>query len=567
MSRTIQVDPSRPGCYVNISEAIDEAPDGAVIRIAAGNYPESLRIEGKSLTLEGEPPAADAGDDQRPAPTTQLTGDGGWAPTIEAHQVGLVIRDLSVTAQDADAIKITGGSLTVERSVLAAASGNALRVVDGATITAKGIVVESSQVGIVIEDADGEITDSTVRQVYDDGVVIRLGAAPVLRNSKIENAGGRGIYVYESARPTIEGCEVVGSRDIGISVAQGANPTISLCKVSGAGSSGIKFDSGTGGALRNCSTERCGSPEIDIADDAQVERIDGNAKAAGLGAVEAPKGDPEKVETLLAELDQMVGLEGVKAEVRSIIDEIQVNEWRRAAGLSTGGMSNHLIFAGAPGTGKTTVGRIYGQLLAALGVLPGGPLREVSRRDLVGQYIGHTAEKTAAVFDEAKGGVVFLDEAYTLTRQAGGGSNDFGQEAVDMIVKLMEDMRKEIAVIAAGYTAEMRDFLDANPGLASRFVKTIEFENYDADDLTKIITNMITSNDYQLGEGAADLLHDYFTRLPRDENFGNARDARKLFEKLRKVQSGRLRQLSARPELSELITITADDVQVATSTP
>lgn len=565
MSRTIEVDPSKPGAYVNLREAVEEAPDGATIRIAAGEYAESLSLEDRELTLEGPPLAEPSDELPKPVLGARIVGDGGWAPTIDQRGGKLTLRHLAVTARDADAVKVVDGELTIESSSLIAQAGCGLRASDGSRISATDVTVEQSQVGVMFEDAEGELTDSVIKQIGDDAIVIRLGASPTIRNTKIEGAGSRGIYVYESAKPTIEGCEVSGSRDEGISIAQGAAPTLSLSKVIGAGSSGIRFASGTAGAMRNCSAERCGSPEIDIADDADVERSDTNSKAAGLGSIEAPKGDPQKVESLLAELDEMVGLDGVKAEVRSIIDEIQVNEWRRAAGLSTGGMSNHLIFAGAPGTGKTTVGRIYGQLLAALGVLPGGPLREVSRRDLVGQYIGHTAEKTAAVFDEAKGGVVFLDEAYTLTRQAGGGSNDFGQEAVDMIVKLMEDMRKEIAVIAAGYTAEMRDFLDANPGLASRFVKTIEFENYDADDLTKIITGMVTSNDYQLGDGATELLHEHFTRLPRDENFGNARDARKLFEKLRKVQSGRLRQLSGRPEISELITITSEDVQVATS--
>jgi SpoVK/Ycf46/Vps4 family AAA+-type ATPase len=301
-----------------------------------------------------------------------------------------------------------------------------------------------------------------------------------------------------------------------------------------------------------------------VAEGAEVEVVEAPAAATvGVGSSPSAKGDPERVEELMAELDAMVGLAGVKAEVRSIIDEIQVNEWRRAAGLAVGGASHHLVFAGAPGTGKTTVGRIYGQLLAALGALPGGPLKEVSRRDLVGQYIGHTAEKTAAVFDEAAGGVVFLDEAYTLTRQAGGGGNDFGQEAVDMIVKLMEDRRDTLAVIAAGYTAEMVQFLDANPGLASRFVKTVEFENYDADELTLITTRMVTAGDYLLEDTATPLLREHFASVQRGDDFGNAREARKLFEKLRKVQSQRLRQLGERPTLTQLQTITADDVRAA----
>jgi SpoVK/Ycf46/Vps4 family AAA+-type ATPase len=259
----------------------------------------------------------------------------------------------------------------------------------------------------------------------------------------------------------------------------------------------------------------------------------------------------------------MVGLPGVKAEVHAVVDEIQVNEWRRRAGLSVGSVSHHLIFAGAPGTGKTTVARTYGKLLKSLGVLSKGQFREVSRRDLVGQYIGHTAEKTSVVFEESLGGVLFIDEAYTLSRQAGSGG-DFGQEAIDTLVKLMEDHRAEVAVIVAGYTAEMREFLDANPGLASRFSKTIEFENYSPDDLVQIIGRMVTAGDYRIDEAAHPVLRDHFARIADDPNFGNARDARRLFEGVRKVQSQRLRLLGRMPEMAELQTLTVEDVLAVT---
>jgi SpoVK/Ycf46/Vps4 family AAA+-type ATPase len=289
-----------------------------------------------------------------------------------------------------------------------------------------------------------------------------------------------------------------------------------------------------------------------------LSESDGLPKAGVVAAATAQ--DAAEVERLLTELDSMIGLAGVKAEVRALIDEIQVNEWRRSAGLSVGMVSHHLIFTGAPGTGKTTVARIYGQLLKALGVLPNGRFREVSRRDLVGQYIGHTAEKTTSVFEDAMGGVLFIDEAYTLAR-AGGAAADFGQEAIDTLVKLMEDHRDQVAVIVAGYTKEMSDFLDANSGLASRFAKTMEFENYGPDELVRIADRIARNDDYVFAAGLSAALHQHFSLLERDRNFGNAREARKLLEGMRKAQSGRLRAMGRMPSRDDLRTLMLDDLR------
>jgi hypothetical protein len=197
-------------------------------------------------------------------------------------------------------------------------------------------------------------------------------------------------------------------------------------------------------------------------------------------------------------------------------------------------------------------------------VLPDGKFKEVSRRDLVGQYIGHTAEKTSAVIEEAMGGVLFIDEAYTLSRSGGGGA-DFGQEAIDTLVKLMEDRRDELAVIVAGYTGEMHDFLDTNSGLASRFAKTLEFANYSPSQLVLIAARIARGDDYVLEPGLEDALFEWFSGLDRGANFGNAREARKLLEGMRKAQSGRLRRLGGVPSRDDLRTLTVDDLLAATA--
>lgn len=550
MSQTLQVDPERAGAYPTVGEALGDAPSGATVVVAAGTYPESLRIAGKDVVLQ----AAEGAE-------VVLAGSGDYGATLTCRDAAVTVEGLVVVGGETVAVEAEACRLTLRSVTVRAGHGAGIRVSDRSTIALTGCTVVGGTQGLVVEESGGSVEDTTVRGSGDDAVLVRLAADPVLRNLTVEG-GHRGVYAYQGAAPVLEGCEISGTSAAGVLVTQGSSARLTRCHVHHAGGPGIAFDAGTRGEVDGCRTEETAGPGVQVDDGAQVTVTEAAAgAAAGVGAAgSSDQGDPERVDELLAELDAMVGLEGVKAEVRSIIDEIQVNEWRRSAGLAVGGASHHLVFAGAPGTGKTTVGRIYGQLLAALGALPGGPLREVSRRDLVGQYIGHTAEKTAAVFDEAAGGVVFLDEAYTLSRQSGGGGNDFGQEAIDMIVKLMEDRRDTLAVIAAGYTAEMQQFLDANPGLASRFVKTVEFENYGADELTLIITRMISAGDYRLADDAEPLLHQHFATVQRGADFGNAREARKLFEKLRKVQSQRLRGLGSRPGLADLQTLTTEDV-------
>jgi SpoVK/Ycf46/Vps4 family AAA+-type ATPase len=183
---------------------------------------------------------------------------------------------------------------------------------------------------------------------------------------------------------------------------------------------------------------------------------------------------------------------------------------------------------------------------------------------MVGQYIGHTAEKTSTVIEEAMGGVLFIDEAYTLSRAAGGGSGDFGQDAIDTRVKMMEDHRDEIAVIVAGYTHEMTEFLDANSGLASRFAKTLEFENYTPKELLLIVSRIAKNDDYLLGDGLDDALYEWFSQIQMGQNFGNAREARKLLEGMRKAQSGRLRKLGRMPSRDDLRTLELEDLLGAT---
>ena len=352
-----------------------------------------------------------------------LDGGEAFEPIVDCRRGALTLRGVTVRAAQV-AVSGYNARLVLEDCKLAGGYGPALLVADRSELTITGCTISGAQQGMVIEDSTGTVSTTTIDDISDDGVIVRLGAQIVFRDCRIVNCGSRGLYVYQSGRPTLETCEIAGTGAEGVAVAHQSAPVLKRCHVHDTHGVGVSFAATTSGEVEGCKVENTAEPALLIADGAKVKVVEG--AAAGVSASRSPN-DAAKVDGLLAELDAMVGLEGVKAEVRAIIDEIQVNEWRRNAGLNVGAVSHHLIFAGAPGTGKTTVARIYGQLLAALGVLSGGPLREVSRRDLVGQYIGHTAEKTAAVFDETRGGVVFLDEAYTLSRQPAAAATTSGK--------------------------------------------------------------------------------------------------------------------------------------------
>jgi len=261
---------------------------------------------------------------------------------------------------------------------------------------------------------------------------------------------------------------------------------------------------------------------------------------------------------LRAKLDAMVGLDEVKTEINDTINLLATSRRRAASGLPVPSLSRHLIFSGAPGTGKTTVARLYGQILAALGVLATGQLIEVSRGDLVAPYVGQTAQKTREVFERAHGGVLFIDEAYTLA----AGGHDFGREAVDTLIKLMEDQREDVVVIAAGYAAEMAEFLRAFPGIASRFSRTIHFADYSPAEMVTIVEQHADSAAYELAVETRSVLLKHFATMPRDGGFGNGRSARQVLDTMITRHAGRVCRLAS-PSRDDLTLLLPGDLRVA----
>lgn len=271
---------------------------------------------------------------------------------------------------------------------------------------------------------------------------------------------------------------------------------------------------------------------------------------------------PDKAATLaeiMAELDSLIGLTKVKKLVKELQAFIQIQKCREEQHLATEPLVLHMIFLGNPGTGKTTVARLMGRIFKEMDVLPKGHLTEIERADLVGEYIGHTAQKTREQIRRALGGILFIDEAYSLAR---GGEKDFGKEAIDAMVKAMEDYKEQLIIILAGYRDEMHQFIETNPGLRSRFPIIIEFDDYHIDELVAIAELMLHKRQYKLSPEAKSkltrILLEHYQFEPR--NFGNARLVRNLIERAIRKQAVRLVKEKS-PTREQLMLILPEDIQ------
>jgi hypothetical protein len=296
--------------------------------------------------------------------------------------------------------------------------------------------------------------------------------------------------------------------------------------------------------------------EIGLARPGQRPATSAPTPAVAAAPATAPDAPARSLTELLAELDDLVGLDHVKEEVRRLSSLLQIQRLREERGLPVIDASHHLVFTGNPGTGKTTVARLLSQIYRALGVVSKGHLVETDRSTLVAGFVGQTALKTEAALRSALGGMLLIDEAYALAR---GGEDDFGREAIDTLVKFMEDHRDDLAIVAAGYTDEMAALIDTNPGLKSRFTRTISFPDYTDDELVRIFEMLGDKHRYQLTDDARARVRHFIATEPRTRGFGNARFVRNLFETAIAHQAMRLAPLSD-PTDEHLVTLTAADI-------
>lgn len=309
-----------------------------------------------------------------------------------------------------------------------------------------------------------------------------------------------------------------------------------------------------GGAGEGARPERPKAPE---------EEKGGTAASTGNGETNVPEEEtapPERIEDLQAELDGYIGLDAVKKEVRNLINMVTVYQMREKNGLPTTDLSLHMVFSGNPGTGKTTIARMMARIYHSLGILSKGQLVEVDRGGLVAGYVGQTAIKTGKAIEKALGGVLFIDEAYALNGKA---ENDFGQEAIDTILKAMEDHRDDLVVITAGYDRLMDDFIHSNPGLESRFNRFLHFDDYSTDEMMRIFEMQCRKGCYTLEGQAAEMVRDFIREENTDPvSFGNARGVRNIFEQILVNQANRLAGMEHVTK-EDLMKITPTDVLMA----
>ncbi|NMO54023.1 AAA family ATPase [Actinoplanes sp. TBRC 11911] len=555
------------------------------------------RADGNGVLAEGGATVRIAGSDIAHTVNTVVHAAGQAAVSVRGGQLRET-SEYGVRVVDQAVVLLDGTGISA-----AAVAG--IGVEDRGDVTASGCRISGGAAGATLGGAHRPLLrDCEIADVTGAGVLVDADAAVLLQRCTIRGAGDAGLYFGEGSTGYVTDCRIDDIDGAGIVVSPGARPSVHAGTVLRTKKNGVVVFDGGHGDFTDCAVGEAGYPAIYVGAGAdpsfQRLHVHDTARGVALDPAAAPtwnactssgvaaddlpsaatavgvpqnrgsavavgqaslgEDDPETIEDLLAELNSLVGLDGVKEDVRRMVNVMRTVRQRREAGLPAPPLGRHLVFAGNPGTGKTTVARLYGRILATLGLLESGHLVEADRSSLVGEYVGHTAPRTQAVFRRAVGGVLFIDEAYALVPE--GHGSDFGAEAIVTLVKLMEDHRDEVVVIVAGYPSDMERFTASNPGLASRFNRTVRFEDYGAAELVGIVGSQAAGHQYRLGPGAEDALTEYFDVLRAAPRFGNGRSARQVFQEMTERQAQRVATM-ADPGTEDLMTLLIDDLPEA----
>ncbi|MFL6117721.1 MAG: right-handed parallel beta-helix repeat-containing protein [Catenulispora sp.] len=608
----------------SVMSLLASAPDGAVVEVPAGSYRERLAFarpvtlvaaDGPgSVTIELDGPCAVRAD-------TELRGlTISGAGLLALGAVRLRLSDCVVRGAASTGVGLRDDArLSADRCHITSVSGNGLFLGGDATARLVGcelgetafsavhlagradvefedcVIFASREHGVrVTEESSLRIDGGTVRDCELSGISAQTAGRVVLSGCTVRKTERAGILIGEGTAARIERCRIEQAGGTGLVVWTGATVRARDVVVAGTGKNGVFFAEDSHGELEDCEISHTAYPaihvgeradprlralnihdvdqDLDIAESARPRLADVRVSSVAVStlpppAVDSAAGGADEaptLEELIGRLDDLIGLDSVKRDVTAMINVMRLARRRMEIGLPPPPTDRHLVFAGNPGTGKTTVARLYGKILHALGMIEHGHLVEADRSMLVGEYVGHTAPKTTAAFRKALGGVLFIDEAYALAPV--GGGNDFGQEAVATLVKLMEDHRDEIVVIVAGYPGDMQRFIDSNPGLASRFTRTLVFDDYSAEQLADIVDSQVAEHRYELGPGTRAAIVRHFASQFREAGFGNGRSARQLFQTLTERHAQRT-ALIAEPTTRDLTVLLPQDVPVPASEP
>lgn len=488
--------------------------------------------------------------------------------TLENKAIGIIYQSFLTGGQTGITVK-DKSHLTIMESTIENSENYNISV-ETSTIHMKDCSLTNAKIGLYVKKSiDSTIEFATLTHHSNGAIILENENDVVVKNSKIDGAEC-GICFQQEATGEIQNCEITSSLLTGIAILSGSQPKITQCHVKDGQAVGLYLKDGIG-TVKDCVVTNHGYRNLlEEGDNRTVlencvfeeEAIQREKPVVGRRESATRKQDEAALNNILDELHSYVGLEEVKNRISDLMDFILYTNERKKAGIQTNEtMRHHCIFLGKPGTGKTTVARLMSKIFYHLGVIEKDVFIEVDRKDLVGEYVGKTALKTNKVMKSAKGGVLFIDEAYTLVKPE--TKNDFGQEALDLILKKMED-DNSFVVIAAGYPEEMEGFLEANPGLKDRFTNHFYFEDFTPDQLLQIFEKMMEEEEYSVSSEGKQRILQRFTEFyrKRDKTFSNARMVRKWFEELKMAHAKRCVRLSENERTKEVLTaITNEEIE------